>query len=138
LRWAGEKGAEGTGEALGFVADLGPGAVDDGPAGDSKALISKAVLLEGGDGSVDATTVSFDDEPGIAPHEVGHHRDAVNNHVAIHLGRRKFASPEEREKSFLELSSSILFARVVVRDGEPKTSDPTPPPASPQQLVECL
>ncbi len=66
---------------------------------------------------MDAPTISFDDQTGIAPHEVGHHPDAVDNQMAIDLEGRKTRLTEEREDSFLEFPASILFARIVMGDG---------------------
>jgi len=83
---ASEERADGSNEALGFVSDLCPGDADDGPAGSRQALVPKSVLLECGDGSVDAPTIGFDDQAGVAPDEVRHQRNPFDEQVAVDLG----------------------------------------------------
>ena len=122
--------------ALGFVSNLAPGDADDRPAGGGETLISLSVLLEGRDRSVDAAAVSFDDESSIAPHEVGHHRDTIDDEVAVHL-RPKPASPEEPQELLLELLARLLVLRIMILDGKSKPSDPSSPLA-PLQLLHDL
>ena len=120
--------------ALGFIDHLTPGDVDDGPAGNGQSLITLPILLKGRDRAMHTAAVGFDDKASVAPHEIGHHRDTVNHHVAVHLCRSEAGSLEQPEELPLEPAPRLLFLRIVILDGQSKTSDPAPPPAALQQL----
>ena len=129
--------ADGSRYALGFVDDLPPGDVDDGPAGNGQPLIALSILLEGRDRAMHTTAVGFDDEPSVAPHEVGHHRDTVDHHMAVHLCRSEAGSLEQPEELLLEPAPRLLFLRIVIRDSQPETSDSSSSLAPLQQLDQA-
>jgi len=132
----GQEGAERFEQALGFVGDLVPSDADDGPAGSSQPLIALSILLEGGDGAMDAAAVGFDDQAGIAPDKVRHQRNPFDEQVAVDLWRPKGASLEQPQELLLKLEPSLLFLRIVMSDRQSKASHPAPAPTSLQQFYD--
>ena len=129
-----QEGAEGLEQALRFSDDLTPGDAKDGPAGSSQPLISLSILLEGGDGAVDAAAVSFDDQAGIAPDEVRHQRNPLDEQVTVDLGRPKAAALEQSQELLLKLEAGLLFLGIMILDAQSEASDSSPALAPFQQL----
>lgn len=111
--------------ALGFVDHLPPGDVDDGPAGYGQSLITLPILLEGPDRAVHTAAVGFDDKSSVTPHEVGHHRDALDHEVAVHLCRPEAGTFKQTQEPLLKLAAGSLFLRIVSLDSKSKTSNPS-------------
>jgi hypothetical protein len=84
---------------------------------------------------VNATAVGFDDQAGVAPEEVRHRRDAVDDEVAIHLWQRQPESAAEIEEPRLQFPARELFAGIVMSNGCPQSRDSSPASAAAKELI---
>ena len=87
-------------EAPGFAFDLLPGATRDAPTRQLQSLLTLPVALKCGIRVVVAAAVSFNDQPDIAPKEIGHRAPTtgVERHVDLWLWQSgALAHAEEKD-----------------------------------------
>jgi hypothetical protein len=100
-----------------------------------EALLSPAVVVEGRASVVIATTVGFDDQPGIAPEEIGFEPAVANIERSIDLGTRQFCSRAHAQEVALQFAARPLCRWIEFIEKHAQSGDPTAAAAAADQLA---